>query len=117
MRRLLELEVAGQLRTQDLRLVATGQSVSTRTVRRWLEVARAAGTSAASSGRRERRDRFVVTAQVRERLAFWRGNVAAVHRELIDAQTAGGAAAPSLAALHRAIQRDVLPHESEVYVR
>ena len=100
MRRLLELEVAGQLRTQDLGLVATGQSVSTRTVRRWLEVARAAGTSAASSGRRERRDRFVVTAQVRERLAFWRGNVARDGGEGEDMHLAAQAAVHNVGSTH-----------------
>lgn len=39
-----------------------------------------------------------MTTQVPERLAFWRGNVAAVHRELGNAQTARGAVAPSLLA-------------------
>jgi putative transposase len=37
------------------------------------------------------RSHFVVTGQVRERLAFWRGNVAALHRELVEeAEAAGG---------------------------
>jgi MFS transporter, DHA2 family, multidrug resistance protein len=36
-----------------------------------------------------------VTDQVRERLAFWRGSVAAVHRELAEAANGGGPAAPS----------------------
>jgi putative transposase len=46
-----------------------------------------------------------VTDQVRERLAFWRGNVAAVHRELIEAARGGGPAAPSRQTLQRAVGR------------
>ena len=46
---------------------------------------------------------------MRERLAFWRGNVAAVHRELVEAERAGGPAAPSRPTLQRAVQRDLLP--------
>lgn len=35
----------------------------------------------------------------RRRLAFWRGNVSAVYRELAAAATAGGPSAPSMATL------------------
>ena len=44
---------------------------------------------------RRPRGRFQVTDEVRQRLAFWRGNAAAVHRELAAAAKAGGPAAPS----------------------
>jgi putative transposase len=44
-----------------------------------------------------------------QRLAYWRGNVVAVHRELVDTAAAGGPAAPSLAALYRAVNRQLSP--------
>jgi putative transposase len=44
---------------------------------------------------------FEVTDEIRHRLAFWRGNAAAVHRELVEAAKTGGAAAPSLSTLQR----------------
>ena len=71
---------------------------------RWVERARAT-----ESLDRVGRDRFEVTDDLRERLAFWRGNMAAVHRELVDAAAAGGAATPSLATLRRAVARDLVP--------
>lgn len=83
----MEPHGADRLTSRDVELVADGLSVSARTVWRWLEVAPT--TADASSG--PGRHRFVVTTQLRERLAFWRGNVSAVHRELMDAQRAGSA--------------------------
>jgi putative transposase len=38
---------------------------------------------------RRPRGRFQVTDELRQRLAFWRGNTAAVHRELAAAAKAG----------------------------
>lgn len=87
-----------------MQLVAEGLGVSVRTVWRWVERARGTGQTAPSG-----RARFEVSDALRERLAFWRGNVRAVHRELVIAAGVGGPPAPSLPTLHRAIQRDVLP--------
>ena len=42
----------------------------------------------------------VIDAALRERLAFWRGNVSALHRELLDAAAAAGSPAPSLRPRH-----------------
>src|ERR1039457_7541705 len=70
---------------------------------RWIGAGRARG----ELGQRPR-GRFEVTDQVRERLAFWRGNVAAAHRELVEAGRGGGPAAPSRPTLQRAVGRDVL---------
>lgn len=53
------------------------------------------------------RPRFVVDDALRRRLAYWQGNVAALHRELAAAVTAGGPTAPSFATLHRAVARDL----------
>ena len=50
---------------------------SERTVWRWVGQARAG-----EGLDRRPRGRFQVTGEVRQRLAFWRGNAAAVHREL-----------------------------------
>jgi putative transposase len=47
---------------------------------------------------------FAVDEQLRQRLAYWRGNVSALHRELVGAARAGGPPAPSL---HRAVSRDL----------
>ncbi|WKX01777.1 transposase family protein (plasmid) [Rhodococcus aetherivorans] len=43
------------------------------------------------------------------RLAYWRGNASALHRELLEQEKQGGAPAPSLATLHRAIRQDISP--------
>lgn len=51
----------------------------------------------------------MITDEVRQRLAYWRGNVVAVHCELVDAAAAGGPAAPSLATLYRAVNRQLSP--------
>jgi hypothetical protein len=53
------------------------------------------------------RPRFVVDDALWRRLAYWRGNVAALHRELAAAAAAGGPTAPSFATLHRAVARDL----------
>jgi len=54
--------------------------------------------------------RFVVDGALLDRLAQLRGNVSALHRELIA--EAGGRPVPSLATLHRAVQR-ALPGEHQ----
>ena len=84
-------------------LAAGGLGVSSRTVWRWVRQARAGE----GLGRRPR-GRFLVTDEIRQRLAFWRGNAAAVHRELVEAARNGGPVAPSLSTLQRAVARDLL---------
>ncbi|WP_445057898.1 Mu transposase C-terminal domain-containing protein [Streptomyces griseus] len=105
MRRLLALAERGELTAGHRRMVADTLGVSERTVRRWLAVARV-------DGRLERaeRCRFTLTPLLARRLAFHRGSVAALHRELVaEAAAAGGGAVPSLATLYRAAARDVSP--------
>jgi putative transposase len=91
------------LTTDHVVLAAEGLAVSERTVWRWIAAAR-------ESGELEPRHkgRYVVTEPVRARLAFWRGNVAALHRELVEAAASGGPPAPSRQTLQRAVERDVL---------
>ena len=103
-RRLLDLQAQGLLSTQDVHLAAEGLGVSERTVWRWLRQ----GQDGQDLTHRSR-VRFEVTDELRARLAFWRGNLAAVHRELIAEAKAGGPAAPSSTTLQRAVARDVLP--------
>jgi putative transposase len=102
-RRLSVLEDSGRLGSDQVRLAAGALGVSERTVWRWVRQARAGE----GLGRRPR-GRFEVTGEIRRRLAFWRGNTAAVHRELAAAAKAGGPPAPSLSTLQRAVARDVL---------
>ena len=96
--RLAKLSTAGPLSRSQVALVARDLGVSDRTVRRW--VAQAAGSHVEPAAR----PRFVLDEALRERLAFWRGNVSALHRELLDAAAAGGLPAPSLRTLHRAVR-------------
>ena len=102
-RRLAALEGEGRLGSEQVQLAADGLGVSERTVWRWVRQARAG-----EGLDRRPRERFQVTDEIRQRLAFWRGNVAAVHRELAEAAKAGGPPAPSLSTLQRAVARDVL---------
>jgi putative transposase len=81
----------------DLQPLGLGAGTRTRQLR----------VAAGELGQRPR-GRSEVTGQVRERLAFWRGNVAAVHRDLVEAARGGGPAAPSRQAPQRAVGRDVL---------
>ena len=103
MRRLAALADAGRLGSGQVRSAAGALGVSERTVWRWVGQARAG-----EGLDRRPRGRFQVTGEVRQRLAFWRGNAAAVHRELAAAARAGGPPAPSLSTLQRAVARDVL---------
>jgi len=97
-RRLVEISDERPLTRSDVRLAAQGLGVSERSVWRW--VAQAKGRVQPVG-----RSRFTVDAALRQRLAFWRGNVAAVHRELVQAAADGGPPAPSFATLHRAVNR------------
>ncbi|WP_157777755.1 hypothetical protein [Nocardia terpenica] len=58
---------------------------------------------------RQDRDKVRINANFPVRLAYWRGNASALHRELLDREQEGGVPAPSLATLHRAIRQDVSP--------
>ena len=103
-RRLVELSESRPLSRDDVRLAARGLGVSERSVWRWVAQAKDRGQPA-------QRSRFTVDDALRQRLAFWRGNVAAVHRELVQAAAQGGPPAPSFPTLHRAINRALSPGE------
>ncbi|WP_437115636.1 transposase [Streptomyces griseoviridis] len=113
MRRLLALRQDQSLTTRHVRLVAQSLEVTERTVWRWLAAAERDESAAAEPGARaQSKDRFSITPEVRRLLALWKGNVAAVHRELIARAAKGeGKPPPSIPTLHRAIQRDLSPGE------
>ncbi|MGW2819013.1 integrase catalytic domain-containing protein [Streptomyces sp. NPDC001415] len=123
MRRLLALRVRGELKTGHVRVAADALGVSERTVWRWLAEAGHDERAADEPGARAQTGtRFTITPEVRALLALWKGNVAAVQRELA-ARAAGRPVAdvgtqagpppdvPSLTTLHRAIRRDLTPGE------
>jgi hypothetical protein len=95
--RLVALSTTGPLSRAQVAQVARDLGVSDRTVWRWV-------AQAGSQVERTARPRFTLGRAQRERLAFWRGNVSALHRELVDAAAAGGSPAPSLRTLHRAVR-------------
>ena len=104
--RLRRLDERGEFSSAHVRLVADSLEVSERTV--WRDLARARAIGDDRDG--PVASRFGVDDALRTRLAFWRGNASAVHRELVAAAAeTGGPTAPSLATLHRAIRRDVPP--------
>ncbi|MGW2789763.1 Mu transposase C-terminal domain-containing protein [Streptomyces sp. NPDC001251] len=110
MRRLLALRAAKKLTAVHVRVAADALGVSERTVWRWLATAQSDERAVANPGARSRVDaRFTVTPEVRGLLALWKGNVRAVHRELVlrAARQSPPANAPSLTTLHRAIRRDL----------
>ncbi|MFI8871577.1 Mu transposase C-terminal domain-containing protein [Streptomyces sp. NPDC053707] len=113
MRRLLALRQEGKLTTGHVRSVADALGVRERAVWRWLAAAEKDETAAAAPGERARYyGRFTVTEEVRALLGLWRGNVAAVHRELTARAVRGeGDPPPSVPTLHRAIRRDLTPGE------
>ncbi|WP_223733434.1 Mu transposase C-terminal domain-containing protein, partial [Streptomyces purpurogeneiscleroticus] len=113
-RRLLALRAGKLLTAGHVRVAAEALGVSERTVWRWLAAAHSDETAAAYPGARSRADaRFTITPEVRGLLALWKGNVRAVHRELVlrAARQSPPADAPSLTTLHRAIRRDLTPGE------
>ncbi|WP_434976180.1 Mu transposase C-terminal domain-containing protein [Streptomyces virginiae] len=113
MRRLLVLRREGALSSRHVRSMAEALHVKERTVWRWLAAAERDEWAAECPGERaQSRDRFTVTPEVRALLALWKGNVAAVHRELAARAVRGqGHPPPSIPTLHRAIQRDLSPGE------
>ncbi|WP_146229030.1 hypothetical protein [Streptomyces sp. NWU339] len=95
MRRLLVLRREGKLTTGQVRSAADVLGVRERAVWRWLAVAERDEAAAAAPGERASYyGRFTVNDEIRALLGLWRGNVAAVHRELTAraARGEGGAA-------------------------
>jgi putative transposase len=72
--RLTGLREAGQLSPVHIRLVADGLGVSARTVRRWIE------PGAPETPRRPGAAPYELSETDREAFAYFRGNIAAVHR-------------------------------------
>ncbi|MBT2429628.1 DDE-type integrase/transposase/recombinase [Streptomyces sp. ISL-112] len=113
-RRLLTLRTGKKLTAGHVRVAADALGVSERTVWRWLAAAECDETAAAHPGARSQAGaRFTITPEVRGLLALWKGNVRAVHRELVlrAARQSPPEDAPSLTTLHRAIRRDLTPGE------
>ncbi|GAA4887699.1 hypothetical protein GCM10023237_69430 [Streptomyces coeruleoprunus] len=112
-RRLLALRREGKLTTTRVRSAADVLGVRERAVWRWLAAAEGDEAAARAPGERAAYPgRFTVTDEVRALLGLWRGNVAAVHRELTARADRGeGDPPPSIATLHRAIRRDLSPGE------
>jgi hypothetical protein len=77
-RRLLELDAAGQLTAGHVRLAVSSVGLSGRTMWRWLGRGRSTGQVTPLG-----RARFVAGG-----LTYWRGTVAALHRELVAAAAA-----------------------------
>ncbi|EPD54441.1 hypothetical protein HMPREF1211_08563 [Streptomyces sp. HGB0020] len=113
-RRLLALRAGKGLTAGHVRVAAGALGVSERTVWRWLAAAGRDEAAADEPGARAQTGtRFTITPEVRGLLALWKGNVRAVHRELVlrAARESPPANAPSLTTLHRAIRRDLTPGE------
>ncbi|MGW4825608.1 transposase [Streptomyces sp. NPDC004227] len=113
MRRLLALRREGKLTTGQVRSAADMLGVRERAVWRWLAAAEEDEAAAAAPGERAPHyGRFMVNDEIRALLGLWKGNVAAVHRELTARAARGeGEPPPSLMTLHRAIRRDLTPGE------
>ncbi|WP_425555338.1 Mu transposase C-terminal domain-containing protein [Kitasatospora arboriphila] len=104
MARLMDLDSQGALTTSHVRLVASSLGVTVRAVWYWVAAARREGRLTPRS-----RTRLTITPEIRRLLAFWGGNVSAVHRELLARAADDPEAGPvlSLSALHRAVVRDL----------
>ncbi|MGW5455746.1 Mu transposase C-terminal domain-containing protein [Nocardia sp. NPDC003979] len=100
MDRLAVLDQCGDLSSDHVRLTAETLAVTERTVWRWVAARRTASTSPETQ-------RFRIDAQLRVRLAYWRGNASALHRELRQRERGGGPPAPSLSTIHRAVRVDM----------
>lgn len=113
-RRLQDVRRQGRPITRQVRVVAEALGVKERAVWRWLADAERGGADVVMTGPREQTaTRFAVTSEVRHLFALWKGNVAAVHRELTAraARLSPPGYVPSLPTLHRAIRRDLTPGE------
>lgn len=103
LRRLLAVKETGPVPDEYVAMAARGLGVHKRTVWRWL---------AAAEQSVEKKSRgYVLTREMRVRLAFWRGNVCALHRDLVAEAEKGGDPAPGLASLYRAVNRELTPGE------
>ncbi|MFE5398661.1 Mu transposase C-terminal domain-containing protein [Streptomyces sp. NPDC056568] len=102
-RALLELSQRDELTTAHVELSAHTLGVHVRTV--WRNLARAR----LGEPLRRDRDRFEITDDIRTLLAYHRGNVKAVHKELTQDAQKTGATPVSLSTLHRAVKRDLPP--------
>jgi putative transposase len=100
-RRLAFLDQRGELNSEHVLLIAAAVGKSERTVWRWVTRARVPATPSPPARR------FEIDDRLRVRLAYWRGNAAALHRELLAEQRAGGPDAPSVVTIQRAIRRDL----------
>lgn len=106
-RQLLALRREGKLTTQHVRTVGETFGVRERAVWRWLAAVEE-DDSVVLGEQARYYGRFMVTPEVRALLGLWRGNVAAVHRELTARADRGeGDPPPSVQTLHRAIRRDL----------
>lgn len=100
--RLVWLADQGLLTGAHVRTMAEIQGMSVRTVWRWLD----AGRTENRDGRKSR-ERFEIDAEIRRELAVFRGNAAALHRDMVKKAKQTGAKVPSLATIQRAIRRDL----------
>ncbi|MFH8383487.1 hypothetical protein ACH4E7_21480 [Kitasatospora sp. NPDC018058] len=107
MARLMDLDSQGELTTAHVRLVASSLGVTMRAVWYWIATARKEGWLSPRP-----RARLTVTPEIRRLLAFWGGNVSAVHRELPARAADDPDTEPvlSLSALHRAVVRELPPN-------
>lgn len=99
--RLAVLDAAGRLTTEHVRLMAECSGRSERTVWRWVAAAR-------ENRLPRQRDAFRVDDQLRVALAYCRGNVAQLRRDLLD-DAEDPDTVPSLATFYRAVSRDLSP--------
>jgi putative transposase len=103
LRRLLAVKATGPVPDEYVAMAARGLGVHKRTVWRWLK--------AADNAEMKEPRGLVLTHDLRIRLAFWRGNVRALHRELEEDAAKGVGSAPSLPTLYRAVNRALTPGE------
>ncbi|MFC9627095.1 AAA family ATPase [Streptomyces sp. NPDC056930] len=108
MRCLLAVEESGSLRTLHVRIAAEAAGVPERTVWRWLSEGRGGRIEV-----RSRRGGLSLSEGLWAVLGEVGGNVAALHRRLDEAETAGRLgewgleSVPSVATLHRVVRRDL----------
>jgi putative transposase len=101
-RRLAALAEAGRLGAEQVRSAAGALGfLSGRCGCGWVRLARVRALAAGRGG-------VLRSPLSPAAVAFWRGNTAAVHRDLAAAAKAGAPPAPSLSTLQRAVARDVL---------